>query len=178
MKKLTLITLMLLVAVAAFAQPGFRGKDHPWRQGQHPREMVESFKLFKMTEFLDLSEEQTTKIFPLMADMNRERDEHREAMQEKMKELREMLKDEDASDSKAAQLAMEIHKMRGEQHEAMHAMQGKLMGLLDDEQKAKFIVFESRFGDHVRGLHERMNNRRDGDGDGRSKRGGEAKRRR
>jgi len=175
MKKLTLITLMLLVAVAAFAGPGFRGKDGPWRHGENPREMVQSFKLFKLTEFLDLSEEQTTKIYPLMADMNKEMDEHREAMREKMQELRKALKDDDVSDREAARLAMEIHDMRGEQHEAMHEMQGKLMDLLDDEQKAKFVVFESRFEDHVRGIKERMHDRR-GDGDGPGRKGRDPRR--
>jgi Spy/CpxP family protein refolding chaperone len=156
MKKLTLITLILLVAGAALAQPGFRGKDRPWRQGEHPREMVESFKLFKMTEFLDLSEEQTTKVFPLMADMSKAQEQHREAMREKMQELRKMLRDEDASDREAARLALEIHDLRGEIHARMHEMQGDLMDLLDDEQKAQYIVFENRFEDHVRGLKERM----------------------
>ena len=81
MKKLILTATLIMVAGLAFAQPGHRGMDRPWRHGdQQPREMVQSFRLFKLTETLNLTEDQTVKIFPLIANMNEQREEQQFAM--------------------------------------------------------------------------------------------------
>ena len=168
MKKLILTATLIMVAGLAFAQPGHRGMDRPWRHGdQHPREMVQSFRLFKLTEALNLSEDQTVKIFPLIADMNQQHEEAQEAMQEKMKELRELLGEDKVNTRKASALALQIHEMRGEMQAKMHDHQGQLLDLLDDEQKAEFMLFNHQFDKHLRGLKERMHHHGDGDGPGR-----------
>ncbi len=164
MRKLTLTLLVVLIAGAAFAQPpgikGWRGDRDDHRP---PREMLEAFRLFKLTEELELSEEQTTKIYPLLAEANNDREKGHEAIQEKMKELRELLDEEKVDEKKAAKLAMDIHEMRGEFHEKNHAAQTKLLELLDDGQKAKFMLFEQRFERHLRDVKERVHDRFGGD---------------
>lgn len=163
MKKLILTATLIMVAGLAFAQPGHRGMDRPWRHGdQQPREMVQSFRLFKLTEALNLSEDQTVKIFPLIASMNAQREEQQETMQEKMKELRDLLGEDKVNSRKASALAVEIHEMRGEMQARMHDHQSQLLDLLDDEQKAEFILFEHQFERHLRGLKDRMHHRGDG----------------
>ena len=136
--------------------PGGPGGPGDWREGP-PRKMVEGFRLYKLTEFLELSEDQTEKVYPRIAEMNRLHDEHREQMQAKMKELETLVNEEKAGE--AAKLAMEIHKLRGDFQALMHGKQGELMKLLSDEQQAKYILFEQRFEGHLQGVAGRMRER-------------------
>ncbi len=165
MRKITLTLLVVLIAGAAFAQPpgmkAWRGDRDDHRP---PREMLEAFRLFKLTEELELTEEQTTKIYPLLAEANKDRENGHDALQEKMKELRELLDEEKVDEKKAAKLAMDIHEMHWDFQERNHAAQSRLLELLDDGQKAKFMVFEHKFERHLRQVKERMHDRFDGDG--------------
>jgi len=178
MKKLTL-ALALLALVATLAPQavqaqrfGARGQQ-PWGNWDQkpPREMVESFRLYKLTEYLELDEEQTAQIYPRLAAMRNASDEHRTQVREKMKELGEQVEAEKWG--KAADLAEEIHGLRGEHQTAMHQMQEELMGLLSDEQKAKYVVFERRFERHLqRMMHRARTGDRPGPG-GMGQRGGQ-----
>jgi len=167
MRKITLALLIVLIGGAALAQPG-PGKWHDRPDmDRPPGEMIEGFRLFKLTEELQLTEEQTVNVYPLIAEMNRQRDKSHEAIDAKMRELRALLDGDKADMRKAAGLAMDIHKMRGEQAMEHHAAQGKLLGLLSEEQKARFVLFEQMFNRHLREVKERMRERFDGDGPGR-----------
>ncbi|MBC8366068.1 periplasmic heavy metal sensor [bacterium] len=165
MRKITLTLIIVLMAGAAFAQPpgrkSWRGENESERP---PREMIEAFRLFKLTEELELTEEQTTKIYPILAELNNSREESQKAMREKMKELRDLLDEEKVDDRSAAKLALEIHDMRYENHEAHHKVQTRIMDLLDDGQKAKFVLFDQMFERHLHNVKERMHDRRDGEG--------------
>jgi len=181
MKLIAPILLALLMAAPAFGQhwcgqactlphceapafhgggsgpgPGGPGGPGDWREGP-PRKMVEGFRLYKLTEFLELSEDQTEKVYPRIAEMNRLHDEHREQIQAKMKELETLVDEEKAGE--AAKLAMEIHKLRGDFQALMHGKQGELMKLLSDEQQAKYVLFESRFEGHLQNVAGRMRER-------------------
>jgi Spy/CpxP family protein refolding chaperone len=164
MRRIIFTLLIILVASAAFAQP--RGPRSWHGEGDFdrpPKEMVEAFRLFKLTEELELTESQTVKIYPLLAQTNKERESQHEALQAKMKELRDLLDEEKVDDRKAAKLAMEIHNERMEVQARQHQMRSELLDLLDDEQKAKFIIFEHGFQSHLRGVKERMHERFDGE---------------
>ncbi len=164
MRKITLTLIIVLMAGAALAQPpggkSWRGENEFDRP---PREMIEAFRLFKLTEELILTEEQTTKIFPMLAELSNAREENQETLREKMKELRDLLDEDKVDERSAAKLALEIHDMRYENHEAHHKTQTRIMDVLDDEQKAKFVLFEQSFERHLRSVKERMHDRKDGD---------------
>jgi len=159
--------MLILIAGLALAQPP---GPRPWMGGQDfdrpPQEMLEGFRLFKLTEELGLSEEQTAKIYPLLAEMNKQRDEHREAMREKMKQLRDLVDGDKSDTRKAAKLAMEIHDLHMEMFKGKHAKQGQLLDLLDDGQKAKYILFDQMFERHLKDVKERMHERFGGKGPG------------
>ena len=152
---LTLAAFLLMAAATAMAQPGpRRAGERPWRGKQNPREMTEAFRLYKMTEYLELSEEQTAKLFPRLAAARKAQEEGMGKVQEKMKELHQLVKKEDWA--KGAKLAEEIHALRGEQMRKHHEAMGDLMKLLTDEQRAKFALFDQRFQGHLQRVGERM----------------------
>jgi Spy/CpxP family protein refolding chaperone len=158
---LTLAALLLTLAVSAMAQPDAprarRGGERPWRGKHSPREMTEAFRLYKMTEYLALTEEQTAKLFPRMAATRKAHEEGMDKVRDKMKELRQLVKTEKWSEG--AKLAEEIHALRGEQMRKHHEAMNDLMRLLTDEQRAKFALFEQRFQGHLQQVGERMHAR-------------------
>jgi len=161
---LTLAALLLATAAAAMAQPEApraprapRAPERPWR-GQHdPREMTEAFRLYKMTEYLELTEEQTAKLFPRLAAARKAHEEGLDKVREKMKELRQLVKTEKWTEG--AKLAEEIHALRGEAMRRHHEAMGDLVELLTPEQRAKFALFEQRFQGHLQRVGERMHAR-------------------
>jgi Spy/CpxP family protein refolding chaperone len=158
---LVLAAFLLAAAATAMAQPAAprapRAPEPPWRGKHNPREMTEAFRLYKMTEYLELSEEQTAKLFPRMAAARKAQEEGMQQVREKMKELRQLVKTEKWSEG--AKLAEEIHAMRGEQMRKHHEAMGDLMRLLTDEQRAKFALFDQRFQGHLQRVGERMHAR-------------------
>lgn len=155
MKRTTpLLALLILMATAvvALAQPP-RG-ERPWRQHKNPREMTEAFRLYKLTEYLELSEDQTAKIFPLIAAHKKAREEGREAMNEKMDSLRELVDEEKWGE--AAKLADAIQDLRAEHMKRMQKEQSELRKLLSDEQRAKFALFDQRWDLHLKEMGEKV----------------------
>lgn len=158
MKRITVLSALLILLIGsavAMAQPPHGKRGAPgWRQHRNPKEMTEAFRLYKMTEYLELSEEQTAKIFPRLAAIKKQQEEHMERMKATMKDLRELVKEEEWT--KAAKLAEEVHAMKAEHMAAMLKAHGDLATLLSDEQRAKFMLFEHRFSRHLKQMGERM----------------------
>jgi len=158
---LTLAAFLLMAAATAMAQPAAprarRAAERPWQGKHNPREMTEAFRLYKMTEYLELSEEQTAKLFPRMAATRKAHEEGMDKVRDKMKELRQLVKTEKWAEG--AKLAEEIHALRGEQMQRHHEAMGDLMKLLTVEQQAKFALFEQRFQGHLQQVGERMHAR-------------------
>lgn len=159
MRKITLGMLIVLIAGTAMAQPGRDSRHERPDFDRPPREMLDGFRLFKLTEELGLNEDQTAKIYPLLAGMNREFEKQQEVVQAKVKELRSLLAEDKMDTHKAAGLAMDIHRLRGEISDRHHAIQGKVLDLLDDEQKATYVLFDQMFDRHLREVKERMHER-------------------
>lgn len=155
MKRMTTLAALLILMITttlAMAQPP-RG-ERPWQGKRDPGKMTEAFRLYKMTEYLELSEEQTSKIYPRMAANKKDAEAHFEQMQEQMKTLRELVDEEKWS--KAAKLGEEIQALKLEHMAARNAAHSEIMELLSDEQKAKFMLFEHRFKRHLKQVGERM----------------------
>jgi hypothetical protein len=181
MKKITLSLLLILLTTVAMAQPNcYQNGPHPghgqgsWGPpgGAHGgpgmmgggdmdhREMRDAFRLFKLTQYLELDESQTVVIYPRIAAMNNARDEHRELMREKMDELKELL-DKDKQ-KQAAKLATEIHGLKLKQISTHHEQVTEIMSQLNDEQLAKFVLFERGFQKHMQGVQKKIAKRRMG----------------
>lgn len=172
MKKSMLTLILLALPVLALAQGGPGGCATPMfcgpgahaghgghGQGRHAGEMVEAFRAYQLTEYLSLSEEQTAEIYPKLAAMNEEREEHRELIREKMEELGELLEGKEPDTAKAARLARDIHQLRGEHQDRMFAAQENIMDLLGDEQQARYVMFRAHFQKHLNSVRDRVRGR-------------------
>lgn len=140
-------------------RPHFRGgPDGPGGPFDgEAREAMEAFRLFKLTEYLELSEEQTSKIYPRMAAINKLRDEQRETTQAKVDELEDLVKNDRIK--KAAKLARELNESRWEHMQLLHEKEQEIFELLSDEQQARFVLFQKQFRGHLRNVKEKMKHR-------------------
>ncbi len=152
MMTLTALLILMFTATLALAQPP-RG-ERPWQGKRDPGKMTEAFRLYKMTEYLELSEEQTAKVYPRIAANKKQSEEHFELMKEQMNKLRELVEEEKWG--KAAKLSEEIHAIKVEHMAARNAEHLEMISLLSDEQQAKFMLFEHRFKRHLKKMGEQM----------------------
>ncbi len=152
-------TIWLCFFVTSFAQEGWlqerpqnppapeeltQAPPSPERREQLRRD-IENMRIWKMTQFLGLSTEQSTKFFPIFNDFQGKREKLEEQRGEMMRRLGELVESEAEHESEIRRLMSGLVKNR----ERMVAVQeefrreaGKVLSL---KQQAKLIIFEERF---------------------------------
>lgn len=163
MKQLLAILMVTLFVVSGYCQEEF---PPPSPEGDMPfhkpaRERMEMMKIWKMTEFLDLSEEQAEKFFPRYKALSKELEEMSKQQREVMMAIKEILKGDKEIQGKEidkiVQKASEIEKKKIDKKQEF--IEG-LGDVLTARQKAKYIVFEIRFKNQLR---EAIRHKRPGD---------------
>lgn len=144
MRRTLILTALCLMMIAPVSDARRAKRGKAW-EGRPPREAIEAFRLYKLTEYLELDEDMAAKVYPRLAAIDAKRDEFAKARREMMKELREMMSKDKPNYSKAAGLAEKIRGLRIENHQRMEQLHDELFGLFNDEQKAKFVLFQTRF---------------------------------
>ena len=148
MKKMLLLTIITLVPAILFAQPrGMRGQKMPPR-----REQIQMLRIWKMTEELDLTEEQAGRFFPRL----RKDDKNIEELEmERQSIFRELHKE--------AMKGGIAEKNLNEKIERISAIEVKILknkvefirnmdDLLSPDQRAKLMVFRHRFRDRMENM--------------------------
>jgi Spy/CpxP family protein refolding chaperone len=121
------------------------------------RENINTLRLLRMTQVLDLTEEQAAKIFPALNRIEKEkRGIHREIGQ-KMKELRLILAKEKTEEQEIESLIGDLKRLRN----ALKSQDEKLEKIMEENltlvQRAKYFVFSVDF---YRGLREKIDEAR------------------
>ena len=144
MKKILGLTLIIVFLCVGFinAQEDFKGPMDPDR-----RERMESLRIWKMTEFLDLTTEQSTKFFPKLKEFKESIRDDRDKQRKIMIEIHKLVNDEDSKSSQAdvkkyAKQLSELEKNIITKKEAFIIDTGDV---LTADQQMKYIIFENRF---------------------------------
>ena len=144
MKKILGLTLIIVFLCVGFinAQEDFMGPMDPDR-----RERMESLRIWKMTEFLDLTTEQSTKFFPKLKEFKESIRDDRDKQRKIMIEIHKLVNDEDSKSSQAdvkkyAKQLSELEKNIITKKEAFIIDTGDV---LTADQQMKYIIFENRF---------------------------------
>lgn len=134
------------------------------------RELVETYRLTRLTEILDLSEEQTVVMVRQFREFREERDalmKHRFQLLKELKEVMKTTKDSAQIEEKIAALSDAELKMSDLRRETFK----KTGENLTSEQRAKLFIFMSEFEGDVRRMiyqirqrHRRPDDSRQGDG--------------
>ncbi len=140
MKKLVILVLPL---VALFAQGHHEEKD--------PREVIEKVRIYKLTEALDLTEEQTMKLFPRLRDFRKREREFQRQRVATIDKLRDLIKT-NAEEKEIVKVLDKLHEMQKNRLALQIKEMENIKELLTPVQQAKFLIFEEDFEREIREL--------------------------
>lgn len=125
------------------------------------RENIVTLMLLRMTRFLELTEDQTAKIYPLLTRVEKEKMMINRQIARQMQELRMILKEEEP-DPEALKLRIEaLKKLREDLRSKDAEVEAQLEEVLTVVQQAKYVVFMTVFFKELRENLERARNIRE-----------------
>ncbi len=148
MKKFTIAFLPLLLI---FNMGNSQEKD--------PREIIEKVRIYKLTENLDLSEEQITKFFPRLKELRKSEQEFHTKRMEIVKKLKELLA-EKASEQEIVKTINHLQELQKKRFEMQLKEFEEIKQILTPEQQAKFIIFQEEFEKEIRDLIREIRGRK------------------
>jgi predicted nucleotide-binding protein (sugar kinase/HSP70/actin superfamily) len=143
--------LMIFAVMGCFSQDEFRGKAGVQR---NIRENIFTLRALRMTQALDLTQEQTAVIFPELNKTEKEKAEFQQQLAKEIRELRVLIRDNKGKAEDYEAGVNKIKEIRKKIQLREEAFEEFLNGQLTAVQKAKYIIFNLDFN---RGLMERMN---------------------
>ncbi|RJP74702.1 MAG: periplasmic heavy metal sensor [Candidatus Zixiibacteriota bacterium] len=145
------IVLALAVALPALGAAQPRGNP-PGPRREDIRERVRTMKVWKLTEELNLSQEQAARFFPLMNAMEAQVEKLDDQRREHLDRLAEMVREEKADAGKINSLLEEVEKLEARQLEARQQFRRDAADVLRPEQLGRMVLFNMRFPELVREL--------------------------
>lgn len=147
-KLLTLfLTVMMLSSFSLIAQD-----EMPLKM----REKVKDLLIWKLTDKLNLTEDQSAKFFPLF---NRFLDDHEKLMDERRNLLRDLKEGEKLSDSQLNEKSNRILKIDRERADNLQKIATDSEKILSAKQRADLIIFQTEF---IRDLAKMIEKRKSG----------------
>jgi len=136
------LTMTRPLAIRAEQQENISGSAQK-DQVEKVRKRVETLKMWKLTEALNLDEKTTAVLFPLLNKYDKKRAELENALREGMRELKEGLKDKNER-----RLAAALDKLE-QNNKGMQKLKeeewAELKKALTVEQQAKLVIFQQDF---------------------------------
>ena len=134
-------------------------------RGRGIRENIILFRMLRMTQDLDLTEEQAAKIFPKMNQIEKEKFELQAKVGEQVRELRLALRDESPDQKKIDDRVNAILELRHKVDSKDKELETFLLENLTPVQRGKYLVFAADFYrelreklERARGLQQRLGN--------------------
>lgn len=160
LKILFLSIFVLGFAVNGMAEPpeDFDGPPPSKERREKIRERIETLKMWRLTEALDLDEKTSAKIFPLLKKIDKKRAEIENAQREGMIELRQLLKEKQEARLKG--LLEGLEKNHKELQRIKDEELAEVKKILTIEQQARYIIFLQEFNKEVRRLIAEARERR------------------
>jgi Spy/CpxP family protein refolding chaperone len=152
--KFFVVVISLVFSVSSLA---------PQEPGQEPahrlriRENVHRLRLLRMTEALELSEDQTAKIYPAATQIEREKAALARKIGQEIQDLRIMLRTEAPDEQALAKKVRSIRDLRKAIQEKDQEFEAMLEENLTEVQKARYVLFTLDF---YRGLGEKLDRAR------------------
>jgi len=135
----------LLAGKTLYAQ-GPPGRTFP-EEGKRERlkEEIETMKMWKMLEALNLSQEQSDKFLPAWRELQKAQKTFREKRDNLLRMLEMTLGEEKPKEGKIKDILIQLEKERIFLDEVQQRFREKAKELLTLEQQAKLLLFEDRF---------------------------------
>jgi uncharacterized membrane protein len=143
------VALLLAGLLAALA--GIDGAEAQTR----PRDMIHAYRVWKLTEILELSEEDMPVFFSRLKDLD---DKEAELVREEQKGIREiadLLAREDADENDLRQALDRHRQKRAQLLDEIRDLKENALSVLNTRQRCQYVVFEHRFRTELRDMIDR-----------------------
>ena len=166
-KQLFAMTLALIMAlslgvgqVLAQPTPPPQGEERPMNQERREelRKRVELIWMWKLTEELNLTEEEGTKVFPLLSTYEEKKRELREENRRLVRELKQMI-DAGASEGDLKKAIRSLEENDQKLSKVKKEGFNELAKILSVEKQARYIVFQEHFQREIHGLIKKARHR-------------------
>jgi len=136
-----LICFFLLSSVlsASFFQ------DEQPQNRRRARENMRTLWLLRMTRALDLTEEQTAKVFPIVSRIEKEKNEIHLQIGKRIRELRSILREEEPDQKELKNKIDKIKELRNIIKKKDEELEARMEENLTLVQRAKFLMFSASF---------------------------------
>jgi Spy/CpxP family protein refolding chaperone len=145
--KLLVILTMTAVAGLAIAQPPSMPENGPMRE--KVRERLKTMKIWKLTEEVGLSSEQSEKFFPLYNRHEKAIEEIDARRGELINRLERLANSQEASDKEISELSDQLESFPRSMMEERARFFKEAGSILGPRQLAKLMVFEERFRERL-----------------------------
>ena len=152
MKKIrTWVIVFMVVSTCLSSQILYAQRPHPAglpeeHARERIREEIETMRMWKMLEVLDMSEEQSDEFLPAWRGMQKAHRSFREKRGELLRELEHVLREEQENkERKIDEIFDELKNEKAKLKEAQDRFRAEAKELLTLEQQAKLLIFEEKF---------------------------------
>jgi Spy/CpxP family protein refolding chaperone len=156
------MVFLTLPVLYAHAQPTGGGGSPVWGVGERlaqkedVEEIVQSLRIAKMTEALDLTEEQSVKLFAGLGRMEKEKKDIRRQMHGAITQLRGIVEGGKPTERELSGILEEIKSIRDALDKNEDESIRHIQSVLSLEQQAKYIIFQEDFKRNIKYLLERV----------------------
>lgn len=112
---------------------------------KHGGEKARMLMKWKLTEFLDLQEEQAEKFFPKFNSYHKEHKKIHGEIGDLYDDINKMVKDEDVRQKEVIKIVDEIYELEVKKHSLRKDFVLSVEDVLSEDQQARLVVFEHNF---------------------------------
>lgn len=120
------------------------------------QETMQIYLVFKLTEELELSDQQALKIIPLIKEREKTRWEFFQGQSELQRDLAALVEDQEISEAEIENTLTAIRQLEREFHQREDQLNLEVAALLSTRQYAKFVLFQQRFHNEMRQRVKRL----------------------
>ncbi len=145
-------TWLFALGIALSASLSAAGMPNQEIEGR-ARENIHRLRLIRMTEALELTEEQTAAIYPMASRIEKEKTAILRALSQEIRDLKQRLNAEKPDEAAISEIVVKMKEMRANLLAKDKEFEDFLESHLTTLQKAKYLIFSAEFN---RGLGEQI----------------------
>ncbi|MCP4633993.1 MAG: hypothetical protein GY855_13795 [candidate division Zixibacteria bacterium] len=156
---MSLAILLLAMSVNALGQKSFMGGEQPGIERRQLREDIENFRIFKLSQSLDLTTKQSEKFFPVYNEFKKKRDDLEQEKRNTIESIGKAVELPDYPEENLKELLSKLDKIMEDDIKLRQELRNGMLKILSMHQVAKLEIFEHRFKHEIQRLIRESRNR-------------------
>lgn len=148
MRRVGFATLLAIMIIACGCMEA-AGED------TKPRDVIHAYRVWKLTEVLDLSEETMPVFFSRLKDLDEKEIELVRQEQKSIREIADLLRKQGVREEELERALEKHERERAKLMEEVRTLRKRALAMLDTKQRCSYVVFEHRFRAELRDIIDR-----------------------